>query len=163
MPADPVKLTDVAAWWGAILSTLGAGWEFYKWTHRVKLRVTVLPNSLVLEEEPKVFHVAVEVVNIGDQPVTLTHLLGAHYKNVWQRIRRRPAFSFITLNPAAPLPKLLAPGERWIGSVLQYQLLEHSGGRWQIGIAHAGTGRPILKWITATLVPDDAIEGKGST
>jgi hypothetical protein len=147
MPAaSSPTLTDVAAWWGAVLATFVLGWDVYKWFHRTHLRVTVRPNMLVLGETPPRFHVTVEVVNDGEQPVTLTHVLGEHCESTWQRVRRKPKASFFVRTVDAPeLPHLLEPGARWISSFPQDGLLKYGRGTLHVGIGHAAANRPILR------------------
>src|SRR5437879_4880685 len=48
-----VNLTDVVAWWGAVVATIVLLWDVYKWTHRgADVRVEAAPNMKVFPKLP---------------------------------------------------------------------------------------------------------------
>jgi hypothetical protein len=87
---EPKLLTDVAAWWGAVLATIVFAWELYKWWHRVRVQVSAQSNMVehvvgsgVRPAHPTRYRVVVVAVNVGDQPVTLLHIAVEQYRSWW--------------------------------------------------------------------------------
>ncbi len=123
-----MKITEIAAWWGAIVATVVFLWDIYKWRKSgVVLRVTASPNMQTFTgvfEEPK--FVIVEVVNNGNKKTTLTHLVGVQYLSWTDRIRKKSKHTFFVPTPLfnAQLPYVLGVGERWMSGIEQTDELE---------------------------------------
>ena len=154
-----MKATDLAAWWGAVLATLVLAWDIYKWKHSgAVVNVSVSANMQTFggipdELEDKTF-VVVEVSNAGDGKTTLTHLVGIHYKSLFQKFRKKRNTAFFVANPAysEPLPHVLGPGERWVGGIEQNKDLEKMSrdGYLYCGVYHSGGKKPLLQRVIIT-------------
>ncbi len=147
-----MSVSDIAAWWGAVVATLVLGWDVFKWRQTgLRLRLSVSPGMKthgdVPNADPKKSYVLIEVVNIGDKKTELTHVAGLFYKSRLQRLRGKNQQSFLVLNPAftTQFPCFLAPGERWLGGIEQTQELEElsRSGLFYCGIFHSGSKKPI--------------------
>jgi hypothetical protein len=116
--------TDIAAWWGAIVASLVLFWDVYKWkTQGPQLVMRLSPNIVVMGDplrEGKTW-VMVTVSNIGDRPTTIKGVGMEHYTNWFGRLRHRVAKAAVFLNPndGFPLPRLLNPGDEWVGLIPQ--------------------------------------------
>jgi len=120
-----MKITDLVAWWGAIIATLVLVWDMYKWKRSGSIiNVSASPNMHAFGNLPNSIknkkYIKVEIVNIGDRKTTITHLVMFHYKSLFQKIRGKKDKSFFVATPALfppPLPYLIEPGERWLGGL----------------------------------------------
>ena len=68
-----------------------------------------------------------EVVNHGDRPTTITHLVFVYYRNMWNRLRNRADQNMAILlpNTRQPIPFELRPGSSWSGFAIQdHQTME---------------------------------------
>lgn len=117
--ADQDNLTKFLAAWGAIVSTFGLGWTFYRDLHdRARLRVTahvrrivrspdgkwyaVKPDLGVADASEQLF-IVVNVTNIGRRPVQWTGWGGK-----WRKPRRgKDSFTIVPVG----LPKMLNEGD----------------------------------------------------
>lgn len=152
-----MNATTLAAWWGALVATVVLAWDVYKWKKSGPIiNVTTSPNmqmykGVEIKPNNETFLV-VEVTNIGDRKTTLTHLVGLHYKSMFQRLRNKTEQAFFVLNPAmtTPLPYVLEPGERWVGGIAQTDDLEEMcrRGYFYCGVYHSGSKRPALQRVT---------------
>ena len=126
-------LTDIAAWWGALVATTVVGWDVYKWRNRgAQITVTATPNVRTLNvpgiSEDDLF-VSITVYNTGDQPSTITNLQGVYYKTLRHRLLRRSNMAFVVVNPGfcPGLPSVIQPGGMWQGGISQSELLSDTG------------------------------------
>lgn len=150
-----VSLTDVVAWWGAIVATLVLLWDVYKWTRRgPDVRVEATPNMKVFPRLPHTTDttfIFVAATNHGAQPTTITHLAGVHYPSFWHKLARRGAEHFVVMNNAlgSPFPHVLGPGERWTGAVDQDDAVKKYGtsGKFYCGVFHSGSKKPIYRHV----------------
>ncbi len=116
--------TEIAAWWGAIVATLVFLWDIYKWkTRGPRLSMRLSPHMVVIGDprrEGKTW-VTVTVTNTGDQPTTIKSLALEYYTSVWKRIRIRAEKAFVVASPNDhyPLPRVLNPGDEWMGFMPQ--------------------------------------------
>lgn len=99
------NLTTFLAVWGALLSSVGLGWNLFRdLNNRGRLRVSCYLANLVSEGEgvdPNTY-LTWCVTNIGKQPIMVTHIGGA---------RKDCHFMIKTKNI---LPKMLQPGEYFL-------------------------------------------------
>ncbi len=116
--------TEIAAWWGAIVATLVLLWDGYKWILQgPRLSMRVAPNMLIIgdpEREGKKW-ISVTVTNIGDRPTTMKGVGMEYYISWYQRFRKIPKTAAVFPNPNTnfPLPRIINPGEEWIGFIPQ--------------------------------------------
>jgi hypothetical protein len=125
------SLTDFAAWIGAVVAVLVLLWDIYKEMRSgARIRLKVVPNMryLVNGKLTEDMHVAVTIVNEGDLPTTLTHLIVYMFDNRWRRLLRQPSLNGAVVMQRAhspQLPYVLKPGELWQGEISQNQLQSH--------------------------------------
>lgn len=144
--------TEIVAWWGAILATIVFIWDIYKWKMAgAKLRVTVQSNmeSINIPQYDGKTLIAVNVVNYGDRPTTITNLGFLWFENLWNRIRRRPDKAFIIPNPsqAQVLPFELKQGNLWSGIAVQDVAVEAMArdGLLYCVLYHTHTEKPVYR------------------
>jgi hypothetical protein len=118
MQTPPNHLTEFLAAWGAILSTFGLGWTFYRdLLDRAKLQLSANVRRIARSTDGKYYAVAprltvqateklfvvMSVVNVGRRPVMWHGWGGKYYK----REDEGTAFFIVGRN----LPKMLQEGE----------------------------------------------------
>ena len=88
-----MSLTDVVAWWGAVIATGVLVWDVIKWRlSGPKLRLTVRsgPETIGAVAHTSSMSIIAEVVNYGNGPTTLTSLSFLFYKNSFHRLLNHP-------------------------------------------------------------------------
>lgn len=73
-----MQLTEIVAWWGAVVATLVFVWDIYKWRQAgAVLEVTVAPNmepyGNLLKQMTAKTYVVIEVVNKGSKKTTMAY------------------------------------------------------------------------------------------
>ena len=157
---DKLTWTDLAAWWGAAIGTLVLLWDIFKWMNqgpRLRLKVQTDMHLMSPRTDGRAVsspnaYVMLIVVNLGDRPTTITHVLGRHYSGVARRLLRRPKAQFIatpmnTSGGYAILPHVLGPGEQWTVLLQQPDLkvMHSEGGAVLCGIVHSGSRRELIR------------------
>ncbi|MBI3810842.1 MAG: hypothetical protein HY283_01355 [Nitrospirae bacterium] len=119
--------TDIAAWWGAVVASLVLFWDVYKWkAEGPRLTMRLSPNMNIfgdpLREGKK--WVTVTVSNIGNRPTTIKSVGMEYHSNWLNRLRNRAEKAVVYTNPNDhfPLPRLLNPGDEWVGLIPQERL-----------------------------------------
>ena len=163
---DDISSTEIAAWWGAIMASVVFLWDMYKWkTQGPKLVMRLSPNMLMYPDLPpyQPRFVSVTVSNIGDQPTTIKGFGVEYYADWFKRLRQRAhdriAFAVGNQSHVEPLPKVLNPGEEWIGLIphilynefhLEFYLAEKSRmGHVIIYLSTSGRKRSLRKRLTS--------------
>lgn len=86
-----MKITEIAAWWGAVIATFVLLWDIYKWKRSGPIiKISVTPNLKVYPSDPLTNNktwIHIMVTNSGNQPTTLTNLCGFYYKSRFQKFR----------------------------------------------------------------------------
>ncbi len=159
-----MSLTEAAAWWGALTGTAVLIWDIVKHTRSgARLWVNAAPdmqgvNMPGIKETQ--FMIFVEANNVGDRSTTITHLLTAHYKNLWEWVWSKPSHQAAVINPGPGLkfPHVLEPGQRWTGLVNQDDLVSQIGfsGYLYCGIVHSSKKKPIMVRVIPTKSPGKA-------
>lgn len=169
---NSISITDLVAWYGAVLATFVASFELWKWVHsRALLRITIRPHvyyedSEVLKVEKlengesrelqSYFHI--EITNSGELPTTLLSVFATtEVTNYFERLRNallRDKAKFVmsmaqqafTPHLGKTLPLLLGPGEVWscrIDEPRVYSLVQ--GGSPKLVINAACYSKPLHK------------------
>jgi len=78
-------ITNIAAWWGAVIATFVIIWDIYKWTHSGPIiNVTASPNMQAVgnfsNRESDKDYISIIVTNTGNIKTTITHLVVFYYK-----------------------------------------------------------------------------------
>ena len=138
---------DVVASYAAILSTLIALWEFMKWLKKNEVLVTCNPNMIFMPSSDKNTYVNITVTNKGATQTTITHCVMFYWANRWDKFFNKNKKSFI-INEKS-LPKIIQPGEQWMGQAIQNEELEKmaQSGLLYIGIIHSMGKKEILNRI----------------
>jgi hypothetical protein len=119
-----MNTTDIVAWWGAIVASLVLLWDVYKWmAEGPRLTMRLSPNMRVLGDpsrEGKIW-VSVTVTNVGNRPTTIKVVGMEYYANWFSWLRNRAEKAAVFPNPSDsfPLPRVLKPGEEWLGLIPQ--------------------------------------------
>jgi hypothetical protein len=138
---------DVVAIYAAILSTLIAVWEFFKWRGRNAVEVRCNPNMLFVPSSDDKKYIIANVTNKGNHQTTITHFVGYYWKNRFDKFFNKNREAFIVSCP--DLPKVVHPGEQWMGQAHQTEELEKKAkeGFFYMGIIHSMGNKDILKRI----------------
>lgn len=107
------SVTELAAWWGAIIATCLLAWEIYKHTSATR--------SISVELQPQGKGICVRAANHGHGTVTIRSLGVKYYPGIWALIRNKCAREGIIAKPSIThsLPYRLAPGDTWLGLIEQ--------------------------------------------
>jgi hypothetical protein len=124
-----VTVTDVVAWWGAVVATAVLVWDVVKWklSGRPKLDVRVDGGmSLLHNKNPDQKFFTVSVTNNGDKKTTLQNLSLWHYKEKPSRFKKQHPQILVAIASRAgqQLPHVLEPGETWSGLYEQMKNVE---------------------------------------
>jgi hypothetical protein len=147
-------VTEIVAWWGAILATIVFVWDVIKWRlagPKLRLTVNTGMKSLNIPEYEGKTLITAEIVNYGDRPTTLTLIAFMHYKNLWNRIRNKEEKSYVVSNPNLHfrIPHELNPGRKWDAVALQNEALEKMAREDYLvcAVRHTHSKRPAKKRI----------------
>ncbi len=87
------KISDIAAWWGAVIATLALVWNIVVALRSgARIQVTATPNMLYIPSDPITKdkkYIYVKAVNRGTAPTTITHLCGFYSDSLWNFIRKK--------------------------------------------------------------------------
>jgi hypothetical protein len=142
-------MTEIAAWWGAVIATLSLGWNVYKWIYQgPKLRISGNANMKISSDPEEGLFIFVEVSNVGDRSTTLTSFIGYIYPNKISVVLKKPSRRYVFPSPphSIPLPYTLEPGHRWTGVIFQKQLEANDGKETLIycGVCDSSKKRPSM-------------------
>lgn len=140
--------TELAAWWGATVSTTVFAWDIFKWSRtgpRLRLRVvsnTWYPDGRIVSAEQLsgggeckqlAEYCHVEVLNVGDRPTTIINIEATHRVGKTGVQIGASSGAFVA-HFGRSLPTLLASGEMWSARLEMNHLLDI-----------AVHGRPIIR------------------
>lgn len=131
-----MKVTEIAAWVGAITGPTAILWDFFKWkTSGPKLAITALANMVQMPSPPNnPRFLKITVQNVGTTTTTLTNA-GFHiYASRWTMFRCRPVVMGFLHRTG--LGKFLGPPRLRMAVLSTYQgpQFPHKlevGGEWQ--------------------------------
>lgn len=160
--------SEIAAWWGAIVSSVVLLWDIYKWKHQgPRLVMRLSPNMQVWGDpsrEGKTW-VSVTVSNVGDRPTTIKGVGIVYYKSWLTRLRNRAENKAVFPKPSDdfPLPLVLNPGDEW-GGLIPQKLIDKNidmeamsqSGHLLIWVSRSDEQRTLLKNDAAHPEPGDA-------
>ena len=149
-------ITNIAAWWGAVIATFVIIWDIYKWKHSGSIiNVTASPNMQTVgnfpTHESDKDYISITVTNTGNIKTTITLLVVFYYKYkpILSKILKKKARKFFAPTPSfsPPLPHILEPGERWLGGIEQTNELEKlsRNGFLYCGIYHSNSKNPVTQ------------------
>jgi len=116
---------DPVAVYAAILSTAIAVWEYIKWRCRNHIEVRCSANMLFIPSTDKKKHLVANVTNKGQTATTITHFLLYYWKNRFYGFLNIKRESFFVKEDG--IPKVIQPGEQWMGQALQDANIERMG------------------------------------
>jgi hypothetical protein len=136
---------DPVALYAAILSTIIAVGEIIKWRARNRIEVKCNPNIIIVPSNDNNKYVCTNVVNKGEFPTTITHLLMFYWENRIDKMLKRKRQSFV-IN-TNQVPKIVNPGEQWMGQALQDDKIEKMAldGYLYFGVIHSMGKKEILR------------------
>lgn len=146
-----LKLTELAAWWGAIVATIVLLWDIYKWKRSgPALQVSVTPDDIHtpgprLQGGP---YIAVTVVNVGGRRTTLTDLVAVYYPSLWLVLTRKfEMYYYLKPWGGERLPFELNPGSAWTGRFHQDNTVGNQvrDGYLYCGIKHTSSRKSVLR------------------
>ena len=158
-------MDDLKNWvaiYAAIVATGAFFLNFRTWFESgPRLRLTVIPDGMVIGGGPATDErdiVILTVTNLGKTPVLITNLLLWEMPTWWQRVRKRPARTFVVTNPAlrgscTNIPFLLEQARTWNGVVRHRPDIfpDLLNGNYYVGLSTSHLQRPILRRITRPL------------
>ena len=149
-------ITNIAAWWGAVIATFVIIWDIYKWKHSgAIINVTASSNMQMGENFPPCEsdkdYISIIVTNTGNIKTTITHLVIFYYKYnpILSKILKKKARTFPEPDPfnSPLLPIMLVPGERWLCDIKRNDELEKLSRRGFLycGIYHSSSKNPVMQ------------------
>lgn len=154
-------MTTFLAVWGALLSSIMAGFEAFKFLHRARLRVTVGDGYLIIapgHQNDGVHHLSFVVKNVGSQATTLENVGVYGYNRSkwnWRKPLRKFERDKAAVITAVPLPFVLQPGHKWGSQMPQGEVqrafgdydrvvffISHSMASKEVQIVHQFTAQP---------------------
>jgi len=148
-----MSISEVAAWWGAVVASIVLIWDIYKWkTDGPKLNMLVTPNMKCMGDPSRenITWVFATITNVGSRPTTIKSIGMWYYKNKFNYFRNKVEFAAIFPNPNDQfrLPYVLKPGEEWVGLVPQdrlYEDIEDKSGCMTIWLSHSHSSKAIRR------------------
>lgn len=147
-----ISAADIIASYAAIVATGALALEIRRWFESaIKLSVNIMPEAKMTEDPTDRTYLAVFVVNRGPTPTTITHMTFHEYPSLWARLRGRPSWNAIVLNPSPAghpnLPQQVEPNERWVGMAVYDTDLVQSRKRGHLYVAIQAThsDKPVMK------------------
>jgi hypothetical protein len=117
---------DPVALYAAILSSAVAVWEFIKWRQKNAIEVTFMANMKFMPSVDNNSWIIAKVINKGDTQTTITSFHGYVWKNRLDRfLGRKKSLITAFIIPTDNLPKIIEPGEQWIGKLLQNEEIKN--------------------------------------
>ncbi|HHG3514806.1 TPA: hypothetical protein ACPV0E_001724 [Vibrio parahaemolyticus] len=146
-----MSISEIAAWWGAIVASIVLIWDVYKWkTDGPMLNVLLAPNMKTFgdPERDDMTWVSITVTNVGSRPTTLKSVGMWYHKDRMSYWRKKVQHAAIFPNPNKqfPLPFVLKPGEEWIGLLPQdrlYEDIKDKSGCMTIWLSHSHSSKPV--------------------
>ncbi len=154
-------MTTFLAVWGALLSSIMAGFEAFKFLHRARLRASVGDGYLIIAPgypSDGVLHLSFVVKNVGSQATTLEGIAVYGYRRSewnWRNPLRKFERDKAAVINAMPLPFVLQPGHKWGSQIPQEEVqrafgdydrvvfvISHSMASKGLEIVHGFTSRP---------------------
>ncbi|HDS1547163.1 hypothetical protein O0I63_12160 [Stenotrophomonas sp. Sm8] len=123
-------MTAFLALWGALLSSLMAGFEVFRFISRARLRSMVQDGFLILtpgQRNDGVLHLSFTVKNIGSQATTLESVGVYGFTRMpwkWRRPFRRFERTKAAVLTVEPIPFVLQPGHKWSAHLPQQLVQE---------------------------------------
>lgn len=105
-----------------MLGLAALGWDFYKWRYseRVRLRVTASPNFVSTADRFSRDMIFVSITNIGKVSTKILNIsLQGWNKEPTRKVRHGDKISVVQDILYAVLPVMLHPGENWAGGIRQ--------------------------------------------
>ncbi len=118
---------DIVACYAAVLSTAIAVWEYIKWRKRNYIEVMCNANMIFMPSTDEKKYVTANVTNKGQTATTITHYALYYWPSWFDKLVNRRRQSFLV--NSADLPKVLQPGEQWMGQAEQNDKMERMGSK----------------------------------
>lgn len=126
-------MTTFLAIWGALLSSVMAGFEAFKFLHRARLYATVGDGYLIFTPgypNDGVLHLSFTVKNVGSQATTLESVGVYGYERAtwhWRKPFRQWERVKAGVLTVEPIPFVLQPGHKWSAHLPQQRIQEAFG------------------------------------
>jgi hypothetical protein len=124
------------------------------WDSGVKLRLSIMADGMTFGRGPTFDEkdlVVLTVTNRGDSPTVITHMVVFEFRSPFQRLRVRPAKSYVIPNPQLKgdppnVPSDLEPSKRWTGAIRRRDDLgiDFHDGYHYTGVIASNRNRPYL-------------------
>jgi len=126
--------TDVIAGYAAIVATSAFLWNIYKWiTSGPRISFNAKSNMCIYGDArfpTDKTYISATATNNGDRPTSITNLGCYHYKNWFDRLRRKRNFQAVIGDTCfQPLPHVLKSGTIWKGLADQEDLEKKTLGK----------------------------------
>jgi hypothetical protein len=109
-----------------------------------RLHLSVMGDAISFPHDDNKPKLALTVINRGDAPTVITHMIAYVYKSIWHRLRHRSEYAGVINSPNIPAP--LALNQNWVGLML-YDRRTTEGrarGRLYVGIIASHANREFL-------------------
>jgi len=86
-----------------------------------RLHLSVMADALSFPDDGKGVRAALTVINRGDEPTMLTHMVGFVFPSWWRKYRNNPEYAGIVNSPT--IPHKLDINATWIGMMMYEKTL----------------------------------------
>lgn len=133
---------DPIAVYGATVATAAIAWQVFTWWRKgARLRGHAAPDMRIfgsVYDSSK--YIALEVVNTGDSPTTITNVSFEGFPNLLARFRGKPTrCCVVNQHFGCDMPYTLSPGGRFTLQVVQTPVIEDwsRATRLYVGVSHS--------------------------
>lgn len=154
--ADWLKdwLEGGVAFYAAIVATGALFLEIRRWRESgVRLAISIMPEAKMIggfNDDDDQTYLGMTVINRGEAPTTITHVVLFNYGSPWNRLRRKAQNTAIVKNPGhhagQHIPYLLESGKIFHGLVNHDAQLKSwiDGGWLYVGVIGSHADKPVL-------------------
>ncbi len=97
-----------------LVSGAALGLEVRRWFEtKPRLRLSVMGDAIQFPADDREPKLALNVINRGSSPTTLTHMVTFVYPSRWKRWRNKPTFAAVVNSPTIPFE--LGANKSWTG------------------------------------------------
>lgn len=139
--------TDLVATLALMVSCFTLALELKRWFDAgPKLKLSVMGDAVVIPDDDGEPKLLLTVVNRGDTPTTITHMIAFTFTNRWRYLRKRPTTSGVVNSTLMPVPSEVGINKTFMGMMRYNEKLmdARKAGHLYVGVYANHSNRPFL-------------------
>lgn len=139
--------TDFIATLALMVSCFTLALELKRWFDAgPKLKLSVMGDAVVIPDDDGEQKLLLTVVNRGDTPTTITHMIVFTFTNRWKYLRKRPATSGLVNSTLMAIPVEVGINKTFMGMMRYDEKLmkARKAGHLYIGVHATHSNKPFL-------------------